>query len=116
MQPVRLKPGTRFGRLLVVRLSRIRVQHSRTKPRGLRACVMKCDCGRHGFLVTVSNLRSGLTSSCGCAQRDAVIAQNHANLGVRLGWREDERRTLTPERIAELDAAYYARHPGERDQ
>ena len=53
-----LLPGTRFGRLVIVRLTAER------SSRGERRYLCRCDCGTEK-IVTQGNLRSGGTKSCG---------------------------------------------------
>lgn len=59
--------GHRYDRLVVIRLS-----HFDKWKRALWECV--CKCGRH-CIVKGTNLRRGLTRSCGCLH-DAVSAKN----------------------------------------
>lgn len=60
---VTIPPGTRFGRLTVVRED---IQPSRTKVRW----ICECDCGSICSVVS-SQLRFGKTTSCGCWKRVA---------------------------------------------
>lgn len=63
--------GQRFGRLLVIR------EYGRTKCRhALWLC--RCDCGVE-VVVRSSYLRSGLTQSCGCLQRERFTTHGCAN-------------------------------------
>jgi hypothetical protein len=55
--------GDRYGLLVVQELER-----GSTRP---RRWVCQCDCGA-STVVTIGNLRSGHTTSCGCAQREAT--------------------------------------------
>ena len=68
--------GKRFGRLVVSGRS------GSTNGRAVWACI--CDCGEN-VSVLGKSLRAGLTTSCGCAQRDAVIRRNktHGQHGTK---------------------------------
>ena len=59
----------RFGRLKVESLTRIDVQHKRKRTR-VYACVV-CDCGV-SKIVSVDDLTTGKTKSCGCLRRDTL--------------------------------------------
>ena len=59
--------GQRFGRLLV--LSEFDI------PKGVRRYVCQCDCGNRS-IVRGNSLRTGHTSSCGCAQRERAATSN----------------------------------------
>lgn len=56
-----LRPGTRFGRLVI--------EGQTDKRMGSKRYVCLCDCGIRKT-VTAGNLRSGSTNSCGCLKRD----------------------------------------------
>ena len=60
---------TRFGRLTVI----AEIGKNKHK-QALCQCV--CNCGAQ-VIVRRMSLRSGLTKSCGCLQRDTVKARNH---------------------------------------
>lgn len=62
--PKPIPPGTRFGRLLVIR-----------QEQGKRKHLCQCDCGAVK-LIGDSNLRQGITRSCGCLRREGVAAKN----------------------------------------
>lgn len=64
MPPAPDLSGSRYGRLLVMK----RVTNS---PAGKTRWQCVCDCGEQVEVVG-SNLRRGTTTSCGCAQREAV--------------------------------------------
>ena len=64
IKPDKNLTGQQFGKLAVL----FRVQNSRD---GLSQWLAKCECGNY-LVVRGSNLRSGHTSSCGCAQKEAV--------------------------------------------
>lgn len=70
-------PGGRFSRLEVVREGP-RVPNGAKTARGI---VVRCDCGSNEFVVNINNLRSGRTTSCGCAKREACIATRTAQYG-----------------------------------
>ena len=61
---VKISPGTRFGRLEVIKFTRFDKER--------RACYLcKCDCGKEKE-VGSRLLRKGVTKSCGCLQKDAT--------------------------------------------
>ena len=57
--------GQRFGRLLVIALN------GRLGAAGAPACLCLCDCGVR-VRVVAGNLRSGNSTSCGCAHREMM--------------------------------------------
>ena len=59
--------GKLFGRLKVESLTRVDVQHKRKRTRAY--AVVVCDCGVRKT-VSVDDLTSGKTKSCGCLRRD----------------------------------------------
>jgi len=59
-------PGTRFGQLTVVRESPFRFDPRR------RFFEVQCDCGAR-CIVSLGNLRNGITQSCGCAPRRTKV-------------------------------------------
>lgn len=59
--------GRRFGRLLVLRREGSRRYDDGFKVVPLWRC--RCDCGQE-VLVEGTNLRRGMTRSCGCLKRD----------------------------------------------
>lgn len=68
---ITIKPGTRYGRLVVVR---------RVIPKdgGHTRVSVKCDCGIRK-VVMAQNLRRGLTNSCGCLMRERARAVNQTH-------------------------------------
>lgn len=64
--------GQRFGRLTAIELGA-----NRNKRRMWR-CV--CDCGNEKY-VTTSNLRCGITKSCGCLHSDLLASRNYKHGG-----------------------------------
>ena len=62
--------GQRFGRLVAIK----RVK-SNSRGNAQWECV--CDCGNH-VIVNSQQLKNGKTKSCGCYNRDLVIAKNKA--------------------------------------
>jgi hypothetical protein len=64
----RIEVGVRFGRLVIVSLSRVR-----ERPSGVRVNVWlcACDCGNHTD-VFAGNLTNGITKSCGCLQKQGA--------------------------------------------
>lgn len=59
--------GERFARLVVIGTASHRGHHPHW--------VCRCDCGNE-VTVSASNLRSGMTRSCGCLAREVAIALN----------------------------------------
>lgn len=55
--------NNRYGRLVVIKIEPERNKHNKT------VWLCKCDCGNEAF-VSGSNLRRGLTKSCGCLRRE----------------------------------------------
>ncbi len=72
-------PGTRYGRLVVLRRGPNKVDVKGTK-RGA-AWVCQCDCGN---IVTVSghSLREGNTTSCGCLRLERAIERVSKPVGI----------------------------------
>jgi len=68
--------GQRYGRLTVLRLSRI-------DPNSERVVTAECDCGAVRY-YKLSNLRTGNTKSCGCLQRE-VASWTQRNRQGRVG-------------------------------
>lgn len=71
--------GTRFGRLTTVDHPHRRLKYV--------ACKCRCDCGQE-LDVRVSNLRSGVTRSCGCLRRELTEERDRARraaAGVEIG-------------------------------
>lgn len=61
-----LKEGERFGRLTVIR----EVEPKIYGPNGyVRYFLCKCDCGNES-VVSIHNLRNGVTRSCGCLRKE----------------------------------------------
>jgi hypothetical protein len=71
--------GQRFGRLLVVRRAPSRPTHT-----GRVTWLCDCDCGRTAT-VRGTNMRAGITRSCGCLRVDVAREQEltHGEAGVR---------------------------------
>lgn len=65
---IEIRPGTRYGRWTVK--EEVIDDSNRRKFRCL------CDCGNIG-VVNLSNLRGGLSKSCGCLHREIVVSNNH---------------------------------------
>lgn len=65
-----MKPGDRYGRLVVVRETESR--------NGRSYCLCRCDCGKE-LEVLCSSLRTGNTKSCGCLQREATSTSNRTH-------------------------------------
>lgn len=81
--------GARYGRLVVIK----------ERQRGSRAVLCRCDCGTEKR-ISVDNLRSGRSTSCGCLRREQLAARNTrhglssmAEYGV---WKELRHRCANP--------------------
>lgn len=73
--------GQRFGRLTVI-------ERTGTATDGQKTYLCKCDCGNEK-VITSGNLRSGHTTSCGCASSKITSQRNrdnavHGGCGTRL--------------------------------
>lgn len=94
--------GQRFGRLTVIRMA------PRSESRGRnRCCYVKCDCPRRGiYKVAQTNLRQGLTHSCGCltieAQRARKGEKRGKPLSVKLLLEAKQQRAKGNVRVARL--------------
>ena len=90
---MKIEPGTRFGRLTVVKAGPTK------RKRATSVC--RCDCGVTCVKVN-HELRSGDTRSCGCLHRDQLVARStkHAMAGTRLYriWRSMKTRATNPNR------------------
>ena len=88
-----IKPGTRFGRLTVVRAGQNR--------RGRTTSICKCDCGTVCIKVN-HELRTGDTRSCGCLHKEqlAMRSTKHAMYKTRLYriWKSMRTRAVNPNR------------------
>ena len=98
---IRLEPGTRFGRLTVVRF----VAHSEdpkttgtTQP---ARHLMRCDCGRD-LLVARGDLERGLCKQCGVCAREAMRSHVQPEERGYCRWCKRERRPN--EKLAECSA------------
>ena len=69
--------GERFGRLVVVREGSRRLRGSRWR----RTCVCRCDCGTEKE-INRSDLFSGGSSSCGCANIESFRRVTHGKTGT----------------------------------
>ena len=89
-----LKPGTRFGRLIVLRL----LPH---EEKGVLKYECKCDCGN---IVSIASrdLHRGATNSCGCLRRELLSKMWKKDLtGQRFG------KILVLERLNDYGKAIY---------
>ncbi len=68
---LRIEPGQRFGRLVVLEETRV---PRANQPAGARAAVCLCDCGKR-ITTQLSRLTSGACRSCGCQRRDTLKGQ-----------------------------------------
>lgn len=90
--------GERFGRLLVVGEAEEKVVHGQQ-----RSWICRCDCGKT-TIVKGSNLRNGITNSCGClalelaSKRAKINAYKHGDSHERLYkiWLGMKERCLNP--------------------
>ena len=87
--------GKRFGRLVVKN-----VDADMTAKRKQTYFLCECDCGNHKS-VSISNLRSGCTRSCGCYAREIVT--KHGLSGTRIA---DIYRSMVHRCNAPHDHAY----------
>ena len=77
---VEVTPGVVFGKLTVVREGP-RVPNGAKTARGI---VVKCECGSDEFVANINNLRSGRTTSCGCAKRLAAAKIAAGQKGISM--------------------------------
>ena len=88
--------GRRFGRLVVLRFDKI---HRFPSGLGKSRWMCKCNCGKE-ISVLGSSLTSGNTTSCGCANVDAIRERNfkHGKTGTRtyLVWQAMLNRCRNP--------------------
>ena len=61
--------GLKFGRLSVI-------EYAGKDRNNISTWICNCDCGTDNILVTVSNLRNGSVSSCGCYKKEIVTEKN----------------------------------------
>lgn len=92
MMPIKVDPGTTFGKLTVLR------RGSNTK-QGKQQFVCRCACGKTGT-YRWEFLRTGHTNSCGCLQRE-VLSKNRKTHGksdtTEYGiWSQMKTRCLCP--------------------
>ena len=64
---IQVVPGEKYGKLTVIKEIDPYVSPSGQKKRRVLA---QCDCGSEPVEVALNNLRSGLTTSCGCLQKE----------------------------------------------
>ena len=80
---VEVTPGVVFGKLTVVREGP-RVPNGAKTARGI---VVRCECGSDEFVTNINNLRSGRTTSCGCAKRQAAAKIAAGQKGISMAVR-----------------------------
>lgn len=94
--------GQRFGRLEAIRLD----GHDK---RGLSKWLCKCDCGTEKTIV-MSHLVRGLTSSCGCYNKEKTtkdnLTHNMSNTRIYRTWAGMKKRCLNP------NETYYSYYGG----
>lgn len=93
---IQVKAGDRYGRLTVIK----EVEPSRDAGGNLRRRVLcRCDCGRSA-VPTLTNLRHGNVSSCGCRQRESryVASRTHGKRHSRAykSWDGAKQRCFNP--------------------
>ena len=70
--------GQRFGRLVAIR-------PTGERRRGYIVWECKCDCGNTAHVIS-SFLKTGVTTSCGCLQKESAFNTNYKNfIGRRFG-------------------------------
>ena len=89
----------RFGRLIALRLDHV-------KPRRGAFWACRCDCGSEP-VISLSNLRGGVTQSCGCLWHEAVRKHGHAGRGQRSGT-----YTSWYQMLARCEKPDHPRYPG----
>ena len=67
--------GQKFNRLLVIKRTVNKYNH--------KALLCKCDCGNY-TIVTIQNLKSNNTKSCGCLKKEVKSTLKHGMKGTRL--------------------------------
>ena len=82
--------GEKFGRLEVLELC------GRNKS-GNTMCICKCDCGNITRPICVSNLKNGVTKSCGCLKKEILKKQQ-----------EDSKKYNRYEIIGEITKVYFS--------
>jgi hypothetical protein len=75
--------GERFGRLVAIAESDPKIRKDRNSP--IRRLRCACDCGRV-TIVTVPDLRSGNTISCGCYKPEAARVANSTHAPVNFSF------------------------------
>ena len=95
-------PGGIFGKLTVIREGP-RVPNGAKTARGI---VVKCECGSDEFVTNINNLRSGRTTSCGCAKRQAAAKVAAGQKGKTMAERSEDGRqsNLTGQSFGRLTA------------
>lgn len=88
MKKIEIPPGTRFGRLTVREGERY-VQWAKRKR---RAALCRCDCGAE-VVISLSNLRTGNSTSCGCSKRGQTMTKEYAEHVHRNGQKAVDRLT-----------------------
>lgn len=72
--------GCRFGHLTAIRRAPAHMAYRAPGGQIKTRWICKCDCGKE-VAVTVSNLRSGRTTSCGC-QRKSNFTAYHKKIAM----------------------------------
>jgi hypothetical protein len=69
MKRIEIQPGERFGRWTIISFS------GKVTKRKMRLFECVCDCGTQG-LISIGDLRSGHSKSCGCLKKDVTTDRN----------------------------------------
>jgi hypothetical protein len=91
------EPGRQFGRLTALSETR--------NPRGVRAVLCRCACGRL-TVATLYSLLDGSVVSCGCLKRERLAEQNRSAAGRERSARLNRERGGHGRRIAQEAAAH----------
>lgn len=86
----------RFGRLVAIRLHARGMGHGKGRKHVTWFC--ECDCGNHR-VVSISNLLSGTTRSCGCTHLKHGHAIERARTGTYISWVSMIQRCTNPNSI-----------------
>lgn len=97
LRKYQIEIGDRFGRLTVIGFERVKAQKRGTT---LKA-ICQCDCGGTTSVIS-SSLAQGKTKSCGCLQKEILIARNQKH-----GW---SKTRLYREWKAMKGRCYYKKH------
>ena len=73
---IEVKPGDKYNRLTI-----IKEVNPYVSPKGekKRKFLCQCDCGSEPIEVVLNSLRKGITTSCGCYNKEKVLESNKEN-------------------------------------